>query len=102
MGTIYAFKFKQIGLKIVYYRHLRNISQQDLARKINISISTLSKIERGKYNNNLSMSMLLTIADGLKIDPVLLMTFDKMEDELMTDSYELPRSTRNTRSDYKL
>ena len=38
------------------------------ARKIAISKSTLSKIERGKYNSGLSIATLLNIADGLKVE----------------------------------
>lgn len=100
MGYIYAFKFKQIGLKIVYYRHLKNISQQDLAKKINISVSALSKIERGKYNNNLSLSMLFTIAEGLGIDPVLLLSFDKREDEFMYSTQA--RSSKDSKADMEM
>lgn len=82
MITIFAFRFKQIGRKIAYYRRLRNLTQAELARQINISTSTLGKIECGKYNNNISLSMLMTIADGLNIDLVMLITFDAREAEL--------------------
>lgn len=54
--------YRQIGAKIAYYRTLEGMSQEDLARKIAISKSTLSKIERGKYNSGLSIATLLNIA----------------------------------------
>lgn len=60
--------YRQIGAKIAYYRTLAGMSQEDLARKIAISKSTLSKIERGKYNSGLSIATLLNIADGLKVE----------------------------------
>lgn len=60
--------YRQIGAKIAYYRTLERMSQEDLARKIAISKSTLSKIERGKYNSGLSIATLLNIADGLKVE----------------------------------
>ncbi len=60
--------YRQIGAKIAYYRTLEGMSQEDLARKIAISKSTLSKIERGKYNSGLSIATLLNIADGLKVE----------------------------------
>ena len=70
--------FKQIGAKIAYFRTVRGLTQ-NLANKINISLNTLGKIERGKYNKNLSISMLFDIAEGLQIDMVLLLTFTEDE-----------------------
>lgn len=43
--------YRQIGAKIAYYRTIRGLSQEELADKIALSKSTLSKIERGKYNS---------------------------------------------------
>lgn len=71
--------FRQIGAKIAYYRTLRDMSQKELARKAKISTSSLSKIERGKYNDNISVSLLMDIADGLQIDLTLLVTFSDLE-----------------------
>ena len=50
-----------------------------LAEKIGISSSVLSRIERGKYNENVSVSMLLDIAEGLGIDVAMFVTFDEHE-----------------------
>lgn len=71
--------FKQIGAKVAYYRTLRGMTQEQLSEKVNISKSTLGRIERGSYNNNVSMSTLLDIADGLKIEVALLVTFNEEE-----------------------
>ena len=71
--------FKQIGTKFAYFRTVRGLTQNSLANKINISLNTLGKIERGKYNKNLSISMLFDIAEGLQIDMVLLLTFTEDE-----------------------
>ena len=79
MIAIYSFQYKQIGNKVAYYRRLQNMTQDDLARKINISVSTLGKIERGKYNNSISLTMLLSIAEGLDIEVAMLLTFDDKE-----------------------
>ncbi len=59
--------YRQIGAKIAYFRTLEGLSQEDLSRKIAISKSTLSKIERGRYNSGLSIATLLDIADGLAV-----------------------------------
>lgn len=71
--------FRQIGAKIAYYRTLRDMSQKELAKRANMSISSLSKIERGRYNDNVSVSLLFDIADGLQIDITMLVTFSDME-----------------------
>ncbi len=68
MDARHMLLYRQIGAKIAYYRTLEGMSQEDLARKIAISKSTLSKIERGKYNSGLSIATLLNIADGLKVE----------------------------------
>ena len=73
------FFLKKIGAKITYYRTLRDISQKELAKRANMSVSSLSKIERGRYNDNVSVSLLFDIADGLQIDITMLVTFSDME-----------------------
>lgn len=45
---MFSTKFKQLGLKIQYYRQMKNISQVELADEAGISRSYLSKIETGK------------------------------------------------------
>ena len=77
--------YKQIGNKVAYYRKLRNLTQDELADRVNISVSSISKLERGKYNNNIPLSMLIMIAEGLRIDVSLLVTFDEREKFLEFD-----------------
>ena len=70
---------RQIGAKIAYYRTLRDLKQEELAKLAHISQSVLSRIESGKYNDTLSVPMLLDIADGLQIDMSLLVSFNEVE-----------------------
>ena len=70
---------KQIGAKIAYYRTLRDMSQSELAKQVCLSRSALIRIERGKYNDNISVVILSDIADALQIDITLLVTFNEME-----------------------
>lgn len=70
---------RQIGAKIAYYRTLRDLKQEELAKLAYISQSVLSRIESGKYNDTLSVPMLLDIADGLQIDMSLLVSFNEVE-----------------------
>lgn len=71
--------FRQIGAKIAYYRTLRDMSQKELAKRAHLSVSSLSKIERGRYNDNVSVSLLFDIAEGLQIDITMLVTFNDLE-----------------------
>ena len=82
MGIRRDIFYRQIGAKIAYYRTLYGLEQSQLAEKIHISQSTLSRIERGKYGENISLAMLLDIAKGLEIDPSLLTTFTGLEKEM--------------------
>ena len=71
--------YRQIGAKIAYYRTLRQMSQAELAKRANLSSSTLGRIERGKYNNGVPISTLLDIAEGLRIELSALVTFSEEE-----------------------
>ena len=77
--------YKQIGNKVAYYRKMRNLTQDELADRVNISVNSISKLERGKYNNNIPLSMLIMIAEGLRIDVSMLVTFDEREKLLEFD-----------------
>ena len=68
-----------IGAKIAYYRTLRQMTQAELAKKVNLSRSSIVRIERGKYNNGVPISTLLDIAEGLRIDLSALVTFSDEE-----------------------
>ena len=74
--------FRQIGAKVAYYRTLRGITQEKLSEKMGLHKSVISRIERGKYHNDLSLAMLLKIAEKLQIDPALFLTFNELEKKL--------------------
>ena len=88
--------FRQIGAKVAYYRTLRGITQEKLAEKMGLHKSVISRIERGKYHNVLSLATLLKIAEKLQIDPSLFLSFNDLEKKLWweplpeenDDSYE--------------
>lgn len=60
--------YKEIGRRIAFFRSLRGLSQEELAGKINISTSHLSKIEAPNIQVSFSFDMLLMIAEGLDIE----------------------------------
>lgn len=74
--------FKQIGAKINYYRKIKELTQGELAELSHISVSTLGKIESGKYNHNISVSVLIDIAIGLNIEFSVLFDFSNVEKEM--------------------
>ncbi|TWH52016.1 helix-turn-helix domain-containing protein [Sporomusa sp. KB1] len=59
--------YKEIGRRISFYRNLRGLSQEELAAKVDISTSHLSKIEAPNTATSFSLDVLLVIADGLDI-----------------------------------
>lgn len=77
---------RQVGAKISYFRMIMNMSQQELAEKAHISQSAMSRIERGKYNENISLMLLYDIAEGLHIDISMLVDFDEKETKMIFKS----------------
>ena len=70
---------RQIGAKVAYFRTLAGLSQTELADRIKTTQSTISKVENGSYNDNLSIAMLTEIADALEMDLDLLLEFTVYE-----------------------
>ena len=66
---------RQIGAKLAYYRTVKKMSQTDLAKAANISPSTLSRIERGDYNDHLSIDMLFILAETMDVEPMEFLRF---------------------------
>ncbi|MBQ7883989.1 MAG: helix-turn-helix transcriptional regulator [Phascolarctobacterium sp.] len=62
--------FKDIGMNIVFHRKLRGITQVILAKRVNIGIAKLSKIERGLDVENVPLSIYLKIAESLNISVI--------------------------------
>lgn len=75
--------YKMVGAKVLYYRTIRGLTQEELANQIHINVSTLSRIERGKYNQGVSLAMLFDIAEGLHIDVAMLVTFTDKEKKIL-------------------
>ena len=88
---------KQIGAKIAYYRTLRDMSQSELAKRVYLSRSALSRIKRGKYHDNVSVITLSDIAQALQIDITLLVTFNETEKQMWWES--LPSEVNDDEED---
>lgn len=65
-----------IGMKIAGFRKLRNMTQEELADKLNISKSYLSHIESASANKSISLPMLIRVARALDVELALLTDID--------------------------
>ncbi len=70
---MFARQYKMIGAKIVYYRKIRGMTQENLAELVGISPQYLSKIENGYYHKSVSLSVLMRIAQKLDVDIIELL-----------------------------
>lgn len=66
-------KYKSLGLNIAYYRKARNLSQNQLAERINISRTHMSRIETADCA--VSLDVVFDICDALNISPQKLFDF---------------------------
>lgn len=69
MKEKYAQQYKEIGLKIAYYRKLKGLSQLQLAEKIDVSRTHLSNIEAPNVATSISLDLLFRISEVLDIEP---------------------------------
>lgn len=65
-----------IGMRIAGFRKLRNLTQEQLADKLNINKNYLSQIETASGNNNISLPMLIRISRALDVELALLTDID--------------------------
>ena len=77
MGNKREMEHKMIGLNIAYYRKLRNMTQRDLAQRVNISRTHISYIEAPNVATSASLETLMDIADALEVSLAQLLSFDK-------------------------
>lgn len=65
-------ELKCIGLRIAYFRKLKNITQATLAEKLSINKNYLSHIESGSANKAVSLPLLIRISKALDVELSLL------------------------------
>ena len=65
-----------IGMRIAGFRKLRNLTQEELADKLNINKNYLSQIETASGNKNISLPMLIRISRALDVELALLTDID--------------------------
>lgn len=60
-------KYRQIGLKISYYRKLRGLTQEQLAEKIDKAPAFIGHVEAPNVSKAVSLDTLFDIADVLDV-----------------------------------
>ncbi|WP_457565292.1 helix-turn-helix transcriptional regulator [Caldithrix abyssi] len=65
--------------KIRYYRHITNeMTQQQLAQKVNVARQTIIAIEKGSFNPSVKLALKIAHVFQIKVDDL----FELDEDEL--------------------
>ena len=73
---IHAERYRQIGLKIAYYRKLRGMTQEVLAEKVDRTPAFIGHIEAPNIDKGISLDTLFDIADVLNVPPERFLTFE--------------------------
>lgn len=76
MKQIYSEKYRQIGLKIAYYRKLRGLTQEELAEQVDRTPAFIGHLEAPNIIKALSMDTLFDIAAVLDIPPHKFLIFE--------------------------
>ena len=72
-------EIQYIGLRIAYFRKLRNLTQADLASEVSINKNYLSHIESGSANKVLSLPLLIRISKALDVELALLVDLSDLD-----------------------
>lgn len=73
----YGEKLIALGLNIAYYRKLRLLTQEDLAEKASVSISTIRKLENPNMFTGVTFEKICSLANALDISESELLDFRK-------------------------
>lgn len=76
MDEQFQSEFKQLGLKIAYYRKLRNLTQEALAEKIDRSAAFIGHVEAPNIKKSVSLSTLFAISKALDVPVYKFLKFD--------------------------
>ena len=76
MKSIYAEQYRQIGLKIAYYRKLRGLTQEELAEQVGLIPAYIGHLEAPNISKALSLDTLFDIAAVLDVSPQKFLAFE--------------------------
>ena len=75
--TFFADKYRQIGLKIAYYRKLRGLTQEQLAEKLELSPAFIGHVEAPNVNKAVSLDPLVVVAAAMDVPPYKFLQIDE-------------------------
>ena len=76
MNAKYESEYRQLGLKIAYYRKLRGLTQEQLAEKIDKSVAFIGHVEAPNVDKAVSFDTLFDIARALDVSPYKFLMFE--------------------------
>ena len=76
MKDIYTEEYRQIGLKIAYYRKLRGLTQEELAEQVGLTPAFIGHLEAPNIPKALSLDTLFDIAATLGVSPCKFLEFE--------------------------
>ena len=76
MKTVYKEQYRQIGLKIAYYRKLRGLTQEELAEQVGVTPAFIGHLEAPNISKALSLDTLFDIAAVLEVPPHKFLCFE--------------------------
>lgn len=77
MKQIHVEKYRQIGLKIAYYRKLRGLTQEGLAERVGLTPAFIGHLEAPNIMKALSLDALFDIAEALDVPARKFLDFDE-------------------------
>ena len=83
MKSIHTEKYRQIGLKIAYYRKLRGLTQEELAEQVGLTPAYIGHLEAPNISKALSLDTLFDIADALHVDAQKFLMFAHINYQLI-------------------
>ena len=77
MKKRYENEYRQLGLKIAYYRKLKGLTQEQLAERIDKSAAFIGHVEAPNINKAVSLDTLFDIAAVLETPVYKFLTFEE-------------------------
>lgn len=77
MNPAFEEEYRQLGLKIAYYRKLRGLTQEQLAEKIDRTPAFIGHVEAPNIKKAISLDTLFQIANVLDVPAYKFLKFDE-------------------------
>ena len=76
MNSAYESEYRQLGLRIAYYRKLRGLTQEELAEQVGVTPAFIGHLEAPNIPKALSLDTLFDIAAVLAVAPHKFLNFE--------------------------